>query len=121
MTKFFAVPLFALILSACAAVTPQTPEQAVFAATSAYNGALGAAVTYESLPRCSDTVPLPCSETDVVDAIRKADSAAWAALELAQNTVRNPNISAAIKDLSLENALNAVAAFTNILSDLEVL
>lgn len=122
MTKVILSTVCALLLAACAAVsTPKTPEQMVFSAKATYNAALQTALVYESLSRCGDAVPSPCSDADVVAVIRKADTAAFTALDLAEDTVRSEAISALLKDQSVSNALDAADAFVQILTELEVM
>lgn len=100
--------------------TAKTPAQRIFAAQADYNGVLAAAVAYESQPRCSEAVVVACSNTEVVNVIRTADTAAYNALRAAQNVIRTPGVTDSATELALASAVQAVAAFRGIMSELEL-
>lgn len=90
------------------------PETVVFQTRTGYTSLLVAAVQYESLPRCPETTDKLCSDPGIVEILRKADDTAKAALDAAENTVRNhPEIDA---DFAVAAAQNAVEALRVILT-----
>lgn len=99
----------AAALASCAS-TGTTPAQTVFAAKSAYAGVLTAAVAYESLPRCSETRPQPCSSPALVEQLRKADNTAAAALDAAETAVRTPAVGTDATSKAIQTANLALAA-----------
>ena len=109
----YAVIGFALLLAACASQVAQTPEQKAYALQSDYNGLLEAALTYESLPRC-DVAPDPCSDEDVVQAIRDADTVAFNALQGVQQALRGGSETELLDALTILN--NALFDFQRILA-----
>lgn len=86
-----------LILAALLAVglmgCQTSPQKAVFEARSAYDaGVLAPEANYNELPRNGTpqcAVPKVCSDQAVVDSLRKSDQAAKAALDAAEDVVRN--------------------------------
>lgn len=118
--KLSVVALAAGLLWGCAGGNPlQSPAQAVFAAESSYAGALTLAVAYKRLPVClpAHEAGYLCSKQEVVVRLQKADDAAFALLEGAQNTVRagGGNLGMAVTA-----AQQAVSAFVSITSTLKV-
>jgi hypothetical protein len=115
MRKLLAVALLAL--TAACAVTPQSPQQAVFAAKQDYAVALTVAVAYRRLPACGPAAPPVCSDKAVVTRLQKADDAAAALLDGAEATVRagGGNVQMAITA-----AQQAVAALTSVTQTLGV-
>jgi hypothetical protein len=101
---------FALAVAGCASTGTTTPAQTVFAAKSAYAGVLTAAVAYESLPRCSETRPQPCSSPALVEQLRKADNTAAAALDAAETAVRTPAVGTDATSKAIQTANLALAA-----------
>jgi len=107
-----------LFLGACAIFQADTPAQKVFAIQSDYNAVLAAAVAYESQPRCEEGIgsdEQACSETSVVDALRRTDDNAWIALRAAQEVVRTPGASDSALSLAVTSATKAVGAVREIL------
>ena len=75
------------------------------------------AVTYNNLPRCgAPTSPPVCSDPGAIIAIRKANTAAQAALDAAETTVRTPGVTASVATAATVSATNAVAALQSILT-----
>ena len=103
-----------VLLSACA--NTDSAEKTVFQIRAAYDaGPLVLATNYESLPRCSSVESKICSDSEVVEELRKADLSALAALDAAESFVRNhPDLDAsdAIKAANL-----AVSVFAQILAN----
>ena len=119
MKKFYAIlALAAGLLAGCATSGPSTPAQTVFAAKSGYAAVLTAAVAYESLPRCSATVPQPCSSPELVAQLRKADNTANAALDAAETAVRTPSVGSDARSKAVATATTALAALQALLSTL---
>lgn len=111
--KWFISVAVALTLTACAGAF-NSPEKAVYQIRSGYTTLLVAAVQYESLVRCPETTEKLCSDPGVVDILRKADTTAEAALDAAEDTVRNhPEIDG---EFAVAAAENAVEAFRTILT-----
>lgn len=114
----------AVSLAACQAIggaAPKTPEQTVFSAHVAYSVALAAVEVYADLPACSDTQPAPCRSPEVAQTILKADDAAKASLDLAQETARTPGLSDLIKAETAQRALEVVNTYEALLTDLGVI
>lgn len=88
--------LLAWSLTACASQEAQTPAQRVYAAQADYNALLKIAVAYESQPRCKTEITLKCSDVKVVSLLRQADNDAWAAIKVAQDTVRAPQLDSGV-------------------------
>lgn len=115
----------AVALAGCASqLGPQTPEQlAVQAEASVYQlkGTSEAirigAVTYLRLPRCSQTVPLPCSQSSAVEPIQRADRAAKATLDAAEAAVRTPGVTASATNAALAAAKAAMTAFSALMAN----
>lgn len=112
--------LAALVVSttaACASLVAETPQQRVFALKSDYAGLAALALTYESLPRCDETEEQICSEPDVVDVIRQADSNADVALDEAEALVRDPAFTdGSTFELVYASAQSAVRLFERVLT-----
>lgn len=109
--------LAAFAIAGCAAkeATP-SPASAVFAAKNAYEAALIVAVRYNELPRCGRPASPPiCSDTEAVAVIRKANTSARSALDVAEDVTRNAAFSAVAKTDSADAAVKAVAAMQAIL------
>lgn len=107
-------------LAGCATTAPSTPAQTVFAAKSAYAAVLTAAVSYESLPRCSATQPAPCSSPELVAQLRKADNTAAAALDAAETAVRTPLVGPTAQARAIEAATAALAALQAVVTNLQL-
>lgn len=122
MRKFLfagALLLACVGLAACATREADTWQQQVFGLQADYNALLTVALVYESQPRCAagqTTLKTGCSQSGVVAEIRRADMAAFAAIEAAQNTVRSPLASAGQITLALTAATNAVGALRKIMT-----
>lgn len=109
--RLMCISALAVLLSACA--TPQTPRQAIYAASAAYDAALKTTLVYARLPRCGQPAsPAVCSDQALVTEADRwaqlAQPSVLAALDLARDT--------AATDSALSQALSAaqlgVAAFT---------
>jgi ABC-type uncharacterized transport system auxiliary subunit len=112
--------LFAALLSACSSI-PESPAQKVFAATSAYNAALSAAVAYKKLPACGQTAsPTLCSDKGVVATVQKADNVAFEALKSAQTVVRQTGQTETSLQTAVRWATEAIAAFSRVVETLGV-
>lgn len=101
------------------ATTPQSPQQAVFAAKSNYAVALAVAVAYKKLPTCAPTAPPLCSKPDIVATLQKVDTASSALLDAAENTVRT-QVAGANAQTAIKAAEQAVSAFATITAALAV-
>lgn len=101
MRVLFAVTL-ALFLVSCSAIAPRSPEQAVFAASTAFNGALTVAVTYESLPRCEEPAVQPCSDPEIVEQLRSLANSGDKVLTTLEDAVRNGLLSSDSVDQYIE-------------------
>jgi hypothetical protein len=114
---YLAVALALGLLAGCASRLAETPAQMVFAVQTEYNGLLAIALAYESMPRCSETRPQPCSDPLIVEEIRKADNDAWAALLAAQEVVRSGQLQGSVFDASMVIAKGLIQTFTNVLAN----
>lgn len=114
-----------LALSACSAintatqsVTPNTMDaanKAAFTAKAGYAASLIVAAQYVKLTRCeAPAAPALCSKQAVVDQIRKADLAADAATQAAENAVRTLGTDPLIVSAAVEAATQSVTALTTI-------
>ncbi len=103
----------ALLLAACAGITP---NKAVFDARGAYDVLLNGAAAYSTLPRCEEqNAPKICSKQAVVDQMRKADAAAKATLDAAEDTVRNhPDMNASAAIAAAQNAVTALSVIFDV-------
>jgi len=113
MRKLFAA-LALVALTACAIV--QAPQDTVFAARSAQNVALRAAVEYKHLAPCSAAVKQPCSDKEVVAQLQKADVVADKALEAAETAVRTPGFGTDVINSAVTAAKAALGAFQAIVA-----
>lgn len=111
--KLIILAATALLLACCTVFSGDNPQKAVFDARGAYGVLLNGAASYSTLTRCeAPAAPVICSKQAVVDQMRKADIAAKATLDAAEDVVRNhPDMDA---DTAVAAATNAVAAFTTI-------
>ena len=125
MRKTVYLVAMALALSSCSAintatksVTPSAMDAAnksAYTAKAGYAAALIVAGQYVKLTRCeAPAAPPLCSKQAVVDQIRKADLAADAATQAAENAVRNLGSDPLIVSAAVEAATQSVAAFTAI-------
>lgn len=105
--------LTALVLSACAATSSQSPAETVFQAKTAHAVALRAAVAYRELPPCAKAAQ-PCHDAAIVAQLQKADKVADAALDSAENAVRTPGFGQAVISSTVAAAQAALAAFVSI-------
>lgn len=110
----------ALAIAGCATTPGGTADanvqaqQTVFAAKASYAVALATATAYESMPRCATTQPQPCSNTAVVEQLRKAQPVARGALDAAESAVRNPSFGKDAIATAVAAANAALAAFVSI-------
>ena len=101
-----------LLLPACA----ESPQKAVYTIRGGYDASfLAPAAHYAKLPPCAAgqtaTVAEPCGDPKVVTALRKADASAKAALDAAENVVRNnPQLDAATFVNAAEQAVKAAVS-----------
>lgn len=125
MRKIVYLVAMALALSACSAIntatssiTPSTMDaanKAAYTAKAGYAASLIVAAQYVKLTRCeAPSAPALCSKQAVVDQIRKADLAADAATQAAENAVRNLGSDPLIVSAAVEAATQSVAALTTI-------
>lgn len=112
--------LILCLLPACETIKPQTPQQTVYAATSAFGVALSVAVAYRKLPTCSPAEPLLCSKPEIVEQLRQSANAANTTLAAAQNIVRTPGFGDDAAQSAIVAAQEAVKALTAITSTLKV-
>lgn len=110
----------AFALAACgttASEVAQSPKQRVFALKSDYSALLTAAVAYESQPRCLPEQSRfnPCSDPKAVAEMRRADVAAFAAIDSAEKAVYAPGATDNSTNLALSGAISAVGALRTIL------
>lgn len=115
--QFIAV-LALVALQACA-TQPQTPAQAVYAATATYDAALSVALTYARLPRCGPGVVPVCSQPEVVAKLQVADIAAFAAVQSAQKIVRDPKTNESTAQAAVATAREALSVLTTITASLD--
>lgn len=114
-----AIAAYALI--AGCAVTPATPQQAIFQIKSDYADALSAAVLYDSLPPCTAAAPgIVCSDASVRAKLKQAKDIASPAIQAAENAVRDPNFDKSTSDAVVAAARQAVLALTQIIATLPV-
>lgn len=116
MKKLLVVALLAL--AACATTSPQSPAQAVYAATLAYDTALSVAVAYRKLPPCVQGGGPICSDAAVVAKLQVADISAFAAINAAQRLVRDPKVGESASQAAVATAREALAVLTTITSTL---
>lgn len=112
-----------ILLGACSTTgTPQDPQQAVFAAKAALVTAVQVTTAYAQLPRCPQPAPALCSDASIVASADKAAHAADAAVQAAEDTVRNPAFAdnGDVLSKSVIAAQNAVTALTAISDTLKV-
>lgn len=117
MRKLFALGAV-LLLAACASTVPsQSPASRVFAIQADYTLLVAAAAHYNELPRCErPDAPALCSKASAVAEIRKADAAAVAALQAAQDIVQRPGFDQVTASSAIATALRAVTALQAILA-----
>ena len=107
-----------ILLSGCATRIAETPAQKIFALQSDYAAVLELALAYESLPRCLEDVKAdgPCSDSGVVEAIRKADTVANEAIRVARETIRASPADQQGIDLALLSARQALNGLARIVA-----
>jgi hypothetical protein len=113
MKKSIALIALSLLAGCASFSTKNTIDTAsasnrVYAAKVGYTAVLTAAVAYNNLPRCTPTNKPVCSDSAVVDQLRKANSAAVATLDSAETVVRTPNVNQDVVEFSVVAAENAV-------------
>lgn len=120
--KWLAAAALSLSLAACAgtpsATVPADPAQAVYAAKTAFLGALQVADSYAALPKC----PVPqglCSDPKIVQAAYKTGLQAQTALDTAEAIVRTPSSGSKYLD-ALNQAEQAVQGFVTITQSMKV-
>ena len=130
MLRLFLSILAAIALASCSAggllldastttMDVATADKAAKSARLTYVGLLNLANVYAARPRCGQpTSPVLCSEQEVVNALRKADTAADAATSALENGVRSlgssPTVLAALAkgaDASLSAWRQIVATY----------
>lgn len=111
-----------LLLAGCQSVAtttfdPSGAQKGVFALKSAYAVTLTAAVTYTDRPRCGrPTSPVLCSEPSVVAQLRKADNAAFVAIDAAETAVRSLSANPTVVEAAVKGASGALDAFKAVVS-----
>lgn len=114
----------ALFLTACATTTSgpivdnAAAQRAVFDAEGKYRLALIAANAYVKLPLCEKAKP-PCATLSVVRAIQKAQPAARAVLDSAEQTVRTPGFGNDVYVSAVTAAKAGVSALESITNTLK--
>jgi len=95
---------------AVAACQGEPPATALFDIRAAYDGGvLVPVVAYHGLGVCSDAVKAPCRDGAIDAQLVKADQAAKAALDAAEDTIRqHPQMDSAAALAAAENAVKAV-------------
>ncbi|MDA8232849.1 MAG: hypothetical protein M0006_16075 [Magnetospirillum sp.] len=79
-----------LIVAGLSACARQTPAAEVFELRAGYDAAVLVPVShYAALPACPQADNAPCADPAVLGRLRKADAAAKAALDAAEDSVRN--------------------------------
>lgn len=112
---------FALIGCDTMLLKAESPEQRVFAATSAYGAALTLANAYKALPECGKpNAPQLCANAQVEQQIQTADKVTYEALSSAQKVVREQGANPAAKEVAATWAKEAVLAFQKMVSILKV-
>lgn len=102
------------LMVGCSSVNTTVPAKAAYDAKAAYGIALVAATAYARLPRCTDGGPKLCSDPAILAQMRKADLAADAATQAAENAVRALGSSPTAVQAALVAEQQAVAAFKTI-------
>jgi hypothetical protein len=124
MLRNILIASLALFLASCGGAGQSgspSPASSVFAAKTAYVGALGLAVKYNALPRCgAPTSPPICSDASVVLQLRKADQAAGAALDGAETIVRTPGVKDSVAIAAARSATEAVKLLQTVLVTYQV-
>lgn len=119
MRKLIGVIAASVLLAACSAintaaqsVNTDDANKAAYAAKATYASVLVVAAQYVKLTRCeAPAAPVLCSKQVVVDQIRKADLAADAATQAAENAVRTMGSDPAVITAAVTAATQAAAAF----------
>ncbi len=119
LSSIAVLALLTMSLSACtnpalqniAPPQPKTPQQAVYLAMGDYHQLIALAIEYNSRPRCGDGAPKICSDTAIIEQLRKANRTAQAALFAAEDTVFNPKFSGSVLDAAALSAVNAVTVY----------
>lgn len=125
MRKILSALGIVLALSACSAINTATQSvspsamdvanKSAYTAKTGYAAALVVAGQYVKLTRCeAPAPPALCSKQAVVDQIRKADLAADAATQAAENAVRTLGTDPLIVSAAVEAATQSVTALTTI-------
>lgn len=99
-------------------ITSADAQRMVFATKSAYATALTAAVAYKRLPVCSGTVSAPCSNSEVVTQIQKADNVTAAALDAAEAAVRTTAITGDARNAAITTATAALSALQSLVASI---
>jgi hypothetical protein len=119
LTGVLAVGFLAGLFFGCA-VTPTTPQQTIYQATTNYNAAATMVIAYKALPPCGQsTSPPVCSKPEIIQKLKDADNVAYNALVAAENTARTPGAGANAAT-ALTAANQAIAALVAITSTLQV-
>lgn len=117
MIRMALAVMAAALVTACASNPSDggtTPAQAVYQMESNFTAALQIAVAYKNLPACGPTAPPLCSKPETVAKVVQASNSTQAALQAAQNTVRNPGAGANPQTaiFAAQQALQALTAIT---------
>jgi starvation-inducible outer membrane lipoprotein len=102
-------------LTACGGM-PQNQQQTVFEIKSSYGVALNVAANYAELPACTASRGQPCSDPQAVAQLKKAEPAARATLDAAENAVRTPGFGNNVVNSSITAAREALKAFSVIVT-----
>lgn len=99
--------ILALLLPALAACATGEWKQRADQARAGYAGVVTAFGGYASLPRCTATQPMPCSQQATVNTMRQIDSALDAATKAAQASPSATTVAAAEAKLTEAQRLAA--------------
>lgn len=108
-----------LSLAACG-VLPKTPAQTVYASKSIFSVGLDATNAYGKLPLCKPAAPAICHEASVLKTVQKSAHVADAALDTAEEVVRDARFGQGAINDALVAAEGAVKAFRSISDQLKV-
>ena len=124
--KAFLAAFVMLVVSACAALEGESYEQQVFGAKEDYKNTLKVVAIYEERDRCTGLEDqlvdkVLCSDPRVVDNLRSALKTASAALDEAEQIVRDPEATEDKVRLSVELAKSANRVLQTIVNEYDLL
>ena len=116
MKKLGAAVVVALALTACGTA----PQQTVYGTRAAFVGSLQVATAYGDLPLCKPASPPLCHDAAVLKKVQKHAHVADAALDTAEEAVRNPQFGQDAAQSAVIAANAAVKALQAVTSQLKV-